>query len=370
MRRIYTLISAAVLLFAACEEFQPVFTGKYPLPEQQQPQVLEPTHTIAQLAELYTVQGVPVEIKENIVIAGKVSTSDQPGNFYKSLYIEDGTCGMEIKIGRNGLYNEYKLGQTIYVNCGGLYLGTYGFKDPYVYNGEEIGGQGMIQVGFSDPTMEYETSYMESQLIVDTYIKKGPEGDPIQPVVLTEDMLPGRMDTQKTNKYIGTYVTLKGLRYANEVFTLLYLDSNQNKKESKNRIFLSDKQWGITTWAMSESKMKQYLHSGLWDSCKLGNSNDQNYGTVGDRRVVDSETGEVSYPEIEKAAYAVSQHFTMPGGREIQIRTSGYCKFSDMEIDPDVLSGKATIDVTGILTLYQGDLQFLLLDLNGVVVNK
>ena len=58
------------------------------------------------------------------------------------------------------------------------------------------------------------------------------------------------------------------------------------------------------------------------------------------------------------------------GNTEIQIRTSGYCKFSDTEIDPDVLSGKATVDVTGILTMYQGSIQFVLLDLNGVVVNK
>ena len=120
---------------------------------------------------------------------------------------------------------------------------------------------------------------------------------------------------------------------------------------------------------MSKSKMQEYLYSGIWDSCKLGNANDQNYGTVGERRVVDPETGVVSYPEIEKAAYSVSQYFTM-GSKEIQIRTSGYCKFSDVELDPDVLSGAATIDVTGILTLYQGSVQFVLLDLDGVKINK
>ena len=59
----------------------------------------------------------------------------------------------------------------------------------------------------------------------------------------------------------------------------------------------------------------------------------------------------------------------MPGGTEIQIRTSGYCKFSDTEIDPAILSGAKTIDVTGVLTMYQGSLQFLLNDLNGVKIN-
>lgn len=355
---------AAAALLTACEEFQPVFTGKYENPPMQEvnqeSENLKVTHTIAQLVAMYS--GSPWVIDEDIVIAGKVSTTDQPGNFYKSFYIQDETGGMEIKVGRNGLYNEYKPGQTVYVKCEGLTLGMYGYKSG------NYGGQGMVQVGYKDPTGEYETAYLEHQILVDMHIAKGAQGDPVKAVELTESQLPGKNDTQKNNKYLGTLVTLKGLKYANETFTLLYLDSNKNKKDSKNRIFLSDQTWGVTTWAMSESKMKEYLHSGLWDSCLLGNANDQNYGTVGDRKVV-SESGEVSYPEIEKAAYSVSQYFKM-GSTEIQIRTSGYCKFSDLEIDPDVLAGTATIDVTGILTLYQGSIQFILLDQNGVVVNK
>lgn len=359
MKRIYTIIFAAVALFTACEEFQPVFTGKYPDPAYKEPQILEATHTIAELAAMY--KSVPWKIDKDIIISGKVITNDQPGNFYKSFYIQDETGGMEIKAGRNGLYNEYKPGQTVYVKCFGLTLGMYGFKEG------NYGGQGMVQLGYEDPTGEYETSYLEHPVLVENHIIKGALGDPVKPVELTESQLPNTNSTQVTNKYIGTLVTLRGLKYANETFTLLYLDSNQNKKESKNRIFLSDKTWGVTTWAMSEAKMKEYLHSGLWDSCNLGNANDYNYGTVGDRRVVD-ENGVVSYPTIEKAAYSVSQYFKM-GSKEIQIRTSGYSKFSDTEIDPQVLSGAKTIDVTGVLTMYQGSIQFVLIDLDGVKIN-
>ena len=359
MKRIYTILFATAAILTGCEEFQPVFTGKYPEPEYKEPQVLEATHTIAELAAMY--KSVPWKIDQDIIIAGKVSTNDQPGNFYKSFYIQDETGGMEIKAGRNGLYNEYKPGQTVYVKCNGLTLGMYGFKDG------NYGGQGMVQLGYEDPTGEYETSYLEHPVLVENHIIKGAHGAPVEPIVLTESQLPGANDYQKTNQYIGKLVTLKGLKYANETFTLLYLDSNQNKKDSKNRIFLSDKTWGVTTWAMSEAKMKEYLHSGLWDSCNLGNANDYNYGTVGDRKVVDAE-GNVSYPTIEKAAYSVSQYFKM-GSKEIQIRTSGYSKFSDTEIDPQVLSGAKTIDVTGILTMYQGNIQFVLIDLDGVKIN-
>ena len=355
-----------MVLFAGCEEFQPVFTGEYEEAEVQEPEILVPTHTIAELAEMYTTQGQPVEIEEDVIIAGKVSTTDQPGNFYKSLYIQDETCGMEIKIGRNGLYNEYKPGQTIYVKCKGLTLGMYGYKE-----GEKYGGMGMVQIGYVDPTKEYETSYLEHPILVERHIVKGPYGDPVVPVVLTEDQLPGQWDCQKENKYVGTLVTLKGLTYANEIFVLLYLDSNKDKKAAYNRVFLSDTNGvedgdlthKITTWAMSEAKMKEYLYSGYWDSCKVGSGSDFTGETIGSFR------GDGTYPGVEKAAYAVSQYFTM-GEKEIQIRTSGYCRFSDVEIDEDVRLGEATIDVTGVLTMYQGSVQFVINNISDIVVNK
>ena len=362
-KSLYIFIALAAMTLTACEEFGPVFTGKYKEPEPSGawiPVEMEATHTIAQLAAMYQT-GKPWEIDKDIIIAGRVATTDKPGNFYKSFYIQDETGGMEIKLGKNGLYNDYLPGQAVYINCNGLSLGMYGYKSG------NYGGNGMVQIGYSDPSGEYETAYIENSFIINEHIFRGEYGDPVTPAVITEADLPSKNGTLSNCKYLGTLVTLKGLRYANQAFALLYLDSNKSTKESSNRIFLSDQPWGITTWAMSETKMKEYLHSGLWDSVNIGNANDYNYGTVADRRVVNPETGEVSYPGIEKAAYSVSQYFTM-GSTEIQIRTSGYSKFADTEIDPDVLSGKKAIDATGILTLYQGSIQFILLDITGVEV--
>ena len=72
----------------------------------------------------------------------------------------------------------------------------------------------------------------------------------------------------------------------------------------------------------------------------------------------------------------VSQYFSL-GNTPVQIRTSGYCKFADTEIDSAVIGdptssvadGKS-IDVTGILTVYQGAAQFTLIDIEGVKVNN
>ena len=361
MHKIFSAIIGGAVLFASCEEFQPVFTGKYDDPAAWEPAHETVTHTIKELAAMYET-GKPWMVDKDIVISGKVSSDDQPGNFYKSLYIQDETGGIELKLGKNGLYNDYKPGQTLYVKCNGLYLGMYGYKSG------NYGGQGMVQLGYSDPSGEYETSYIESPLIIEDHILRGEFGDRVQPVELKESDLPNSNSTLANNRYIGTLVTLKGLKYGNETFTLLYMDSNKDKKASSNRAFLSDATWNITTWAMSETKMKEYLYSGVWDSCQLGNAGDYNYGTIGDRRKVDG-NGAVSYPDIEKAAYSVSQYFTM-GNAEIQIRTSGYCKFADVEIDPDVLAGRKTIDATGVLTLYQGSLQLVLIDISGVKISE
>ena len=378
------IITAALLALASCglkEEFQPVFTGKYPAPEPERYWSDEDFDKITSIADLvsgYTI-GRP-KVLTNTVIKGVVTTTDRPGNFYKSFYIQDETGGIEIKVGKNGLYNDYLLGQTVYVDCEDLTLGMYG------YQGGNDGGMGMAQLGFSDPSGSYETSYMEIPLLIDAHVLRGNPSElhPVTPAVITSaSQLPNpKTATQATSKLIGSMVTLKGLTYGNEVFCLLYLDSNQDKKSYTNRVFLasfnsSDPTCGITTWAMSKEKMTEYLYSGIWDECKVGSGSTYAEDEEGNTLTVGSYRGENGlydasingFNGIERTAYSVSQYFKL-GSTEIQIRTSGFCKFCDVEIDPDVLSGKATIDVTGVLTLYQGSFQLVVNNIDDIKVNR
>ena len=62
----------------------------------------------------------------------------------------------------------------------------------------------------------------------------------------------------------------------------------------------------------------------------------------------------------------MSQYFKA-GGKSIQIRTSGYAKFADYEIDSQILAGNP-INITGILSIYNGETQFTLIDLGGVEI--
>ena len=374
--------AAALLALASCqslkEEFEPVFTTEYENPSPYKIWTAQEVQdkygdfiTIAELAGMYKT-GEPKNIKDKFVVTGIITTTDQPGNFYKSFYIQDETGGLEIKVGKNGLYNDYQPGQRVFVVCNGLTLGMYGYKTG------NYGGMGMIQIGgsrnkYDDGTNadKYETSYIENSVVIDTHILRGELEGEVQPYVLTAGMLPNaKTDTQKTNKYVGSLVTLDGLKYAKETFVLLYLDSTKDKESYTNRVFLSDTNGavgsdlthGIKTWAMSKSLMTEYLCSGLWDACKVGSGNNFTGQTLADLK------GDGTYPGVEKAAYSVSQYFTM-SGKEIQIRTSGYCKFSDKEIPAEVLSGAKTISVTGVLTLYQGSIQLTVNNISDFVVD-
>ena len=102
--------------------------------------------------------------------------------------------------------------------------------------------------------------------------------------------------------------------------------------------------------------MIKYLKSGKFDEAKV------NDGTVTVAEIKDKLISNAS-------AYSVSQYFLM-GNKEVQVRSSGYSRFADTEIDPAILDGTATVDLKGILTVYQGGTQFTLIDLDGVTVHK
>ena len=336
MNKIFNIIGAAfasLALLASCDEWEPVFTGNYGEADIYEPVTMTPNTTILELKKMYT-EGTPLTIEKDIIIGGQVISEDKSGNIYKSLYIQDATAGIELKLGKNGLYNDYKLGQWVYVKCSGLTLGAY---------------NGMIQLGCEDPTNDYETSYMEAQYLIDTHVFRGEIGTPLTAKKVAETDL-----TKEEN--LGCYVELDGLTYGNEIFLLVYIDPNKDTKDNDNRIFFSDKTWGVTTWAMSKQGFINYLESGVFDS---GSTNTG-------RKVTDVK------PILIKnaSAYSVSQYFKM-GSSDVQVRTSGYARFADTQIDPAILSGNAKVNMKGILSIYKGQAQFTLIDLkDGVEIVK
>ena len=326
---------------------------------------LEVTSTIADLKELYAKHGVLKIQDDDMVIAGKVISDDHSGNIYRELYIQDETGVISVKIGLSSLYSDYKLGQTVYVKCSGLTIGQY---------------NGMPQLGIEDPTGEYETSYLDNRYLIDAHVIRGAWGDPVPPRRVTEDELAAALKEGYTNHLWGQLVTLEDLQYGAQpeynteaykrIFILIYIDPYKDKKASTNRVFCSTETFGVTTWAMSKNKFLEYLDGGHFDRCT---SSDKSMDDI-----FDEKTGLTVKQTIRENATAIttSHYFHMPHGQAVQIRTSGFAKFADTEIDPDILGdpkGKddgALCSATGILTVYNGAAQLALVDENSVKIQK
>lgn len=191
MKKIYIslAIMTAALLGQACSE-------KFENPAPFEPVTLTPNITIKDLKARY-VSGTPYEINDSLVIGGKVNSTDEFGNFYRSFYIQDATGGIEVKIGKTTLYNEYKEGQTIYVKARHLFLGAYG---------------GMVQLGEKSAEARYETSYIETDLRIKETIFRGATGAKVVPAQITTS-------SDIHNGLLGTLVTLKNAKLVKQNMT-------------------------------------------------------------------------------------------------------------------------------------------------------
>ena len=362
MKKHLLIFAAAALALASCEEWEPVFTGDYGDVAVYQPGKLEVTSTIAHLKELYAKYGVLKIQDDDMVIAGKVISDDHSGNIYRELYIQDETGVISVKIGLSSLYSDYKLGQTVYVRCSGLTIGQY---------------NGMPQLGVEDPTGEYETAYLDNRYLIDAHVIRGAWGDPVPPLAVTEAELEAALKEGYTNRLWGQLVTITDLQYGakgtyasdhfKRIFILLYVDPYKDKKASTNRVFCSSETYGVTTWAMSKNKFLEYLDAGCFDKCSTSEK--------GMDDIFDEMTGLTVKQSIRANATAVttSHYFHLPKGLPVQIRTSGFAKFADTEIDPAIIGDPnaqdgALISATGIVTVYNGAVQLALVDENSVKI--
>ena len=115
--------SAALLasLLAACSE------------EPEMPPVYQftPNTTILQLKQQYWsternyVESVALTNGEPTVVKGRVVSSDESGNIYKSIIIADETAALTIAVNTTETYKNYQLGQEVYVDATYLKIGGY-----------------------------------------------------------------------------------------------------------------------------------------------------------------------------------------------------------------------------------------------------
>ena len=121
MKKITIILTVIAAFLAGCNldpdvAPTPTFTG-------------EANTTIAELLAMHQIGSEDsydsIPVGSNIIICGYVTTSDEWGNNYKYINIEDETGAIQIKIDNKALYHKYPVGQRIYVKCDGLVLGDY-----------------------------------------------------------------------------------------------------------------------------------------------------------------------------------------------------------------------------------------------------
>jgi hypothetical protein len=413
MKKFFVALTALALMAVSCREFEPVFTFKYadtpvaaPVSDDYAMGVFGVSEftTINALKALYTAHGKPIEIEEPMVLRAQVVSSDESGNVYREIYLQDATGAIDFKVGRSSSYDDYKPGQILYVNCLGLTLGEYGYKD------KDYNGCGQLQLGLKrnmsinpstgdwEDADDYETAYIDLEPVLRAKVLKGvilPADDPDR--ILPNDKLTGAdilsygyvevvkqkknptdYQTKINHPLVGQLVSLKGLKYANEVFLLFYPNPNLNhtSNDPKNRVFISmpdepeagvDYTYGVKWWALTKNRFTLMVEDGAnngWDNLEVGSGNDH-YGPIATTQT-DMEFFGVEMPYkylilTYPSAQSVSQYFEYQGS-PVAIRTSGYARFADKEIPAAVRNGSETIDVVGILSRYQGAPQITMLD--------
>lgn len=75
----------------------------------------------------YTKEQLDAKRREgsHIVISGRVISSDEAGNVFKSLVIQDETAALAMSINSYNLYLNYRVGQEIVIDATGMYIGKY-----------------------------------------------------------------------------------------------------------------------------------------------------------------------------------------------------------------------------------------------------
>lgn len=154
--------------------------------------------SIADLKSMYN--GSTMEITNDLIVEGYVSSTDETGNIYKYLYIQDSpnnpTQGLTISVDGTDLYTKFPLGSKVYIKLKGLYLGQYGGV-------VQLGGTSLDELGVEQfgriPNVKIDGSIIKSCSEIKTIVPKE--------ISINEF----------TDNLIGVLVKVKGVEFAKGV---------------------------------------------------------------------------------------------------------------------------------------------------------
>lgn len=130
-RYIWAMVAVLAMSITGCAKFEPVPEGTGVLTEAEadalQPvmSIREFKHTFDKKDTLFSINYIDTE--SDLYIRGRIITTDESGNIYKYLIIQDTETGdaLKVSVDAGSLSGALPLGQEIAINCKGLVLGRY-----------------------------------------------------------------------------------------------------------------------------------------------------------------------------------------------------------------------------------------------------
>lgn len=167
-------------------------------------QNLTPTMTLAQL------KAMPenTEITQDAIVEAYVSSTDETGNIYKTIYVQDNyvnpTHGLAISVDMVNTYTKFPQGSKIYIRTKGLAIGSYG---------------GVPQLGYpgGSKTLRIPENKVKNHLVRSCYPKVS-----IVPTKLTLDQMKGT-NTQ-VNNLLGALIIVENAEFADRVLCSTFAD--------------------------------------------------------------------------------------------------------------------------------------------------
>ena len=251
-----------------------------------------------------------VIIPDKVALKTKVISSDELGNTYKSIYLQDAEGpekgGIEIKVGKGSMYTIYKPGQIIYVKCDGLHLGNYRW---------------CLSLGGNSSEDKYSNGYIDIQTIIDQKLLPG-EIVGLQSsdtLVVNSSNVANIVANDK--QYLGTLC-----RFENIESIWGTVKHNSFSSSDKFPSFLESVNETYTNYVYSDYKANPDYPDGL------------------------PATWAYSYYDATGASnsYYGSALFAFSDAYPFIVRTSGYSRFALNEIPKD----GEIVDMTAILTKY------------------
>ena len=147
-------------------------------------QDLTPTKTIAEVKTAFA--NNTATITDDIIIEGYVSSSDESGNVYKTIYLQDApenpTQGLVVSVDAVSTYTSYPQGSKVYIKLKGLAFGKYG---------------NVLQVGYMnvDPVTNKDTfGRIPEKLVGNHLVRSCAPKAKIVPKVITLSQLSSSID--------------------------------------------------------------------------------------------------------------------------------------------------------------------------------